>query len=293
MNKNRLHKKSFDFSPYLFLLPALVIFAIFTFWPFLKTFLYSFAITTFEGKPKRFVGLENYLYLFRNEIFLKTLKITLRFAPMICLPTLGTAFFLAALASAKVSKGRAYEVMYSLPMAIASAPASIIFLTLFRPGRVGVMNYLLGTEIRWLLDPRYAIFVVAFVTIWLSVGSSFIFLLVGFRNVPDELLECARLDGAGSLRQFFCIVVPIASPQIFFVVFKDINESFKSFTQIRMLTQGGPTNSTRVLVYSIYQSAMQDGRIETAFAQSIILFLVILFVIIIQFTTEKRLVHYQ
>jgi sn-glycerol 3-phosphate transport system permease protein len=77
------------------------------------------------------------------------------------------------------------------------------------------------------------------------------------------------------------------------VVFKDINESFKSFTQIRMLTQGGPTNSTRVLVYSIYQSAMQDGRFETAFAQSIILFLIILFVITIQFATEKRLVHYQ
>jgi sn-glycerol 3-phosphate transport system permease protein len=183
--------------------------------------------------------------------------------------------------------------MYSLPMAVASAPAAAIWFILLTSGRSGVVNFLLGTEIRWFLDAKYALMGVAFVTVWLNVGAGFIFLLTGFRNVPDELIESARIDGAGYFKRLFSIITPVASPQIFFVILLNIIVSFQAFAQIRLLTQGGPSYSTNVLVYSIYQAAIRESRFETAFTQSMVLFVIILVITLVQFKTEDRMVFYQ
>ncbi|MDR3171737.1 MAG: sugar ABC transporter permease, partial [Treponema sp.] len=284
---------SFNPAPYLFLLPCMLIFGIFVFFPFAKTVLYSFALTNSRGRPVEWVGLENYIKQFTSPIFLNSLKLTLIFAPMVGIPTFLVAYFLAALANVRVKGSRVYEVMYSLPMAIASAPASVIWFMLLSSGKSGIVNYILGTDIRWLLDARYAIFGVAFVTVWLNMGTSFIFLLTGFRNVPDELIESSRIDGAGYFKRLFSVITPVASPQIFFVIFLNIITSFQAFAQIRLLTQGGPSYATNVLVYTIYQAAIRDSRFETAFAQSVVLFVIILLITIIQFKTEDRMVHYQ
>jgi sn-glycerol 3-phosphate transport system permease protein len=286
-------KKGFNASPYLFLLPCMVIFAVFVFFPFGKTVVYSFFLTNARGKPVEFVALENYIKQFSSPLFLNSLKLTLIFAPMICIPTLLVSYILAAMANNKVKGSRVYEVMYSLPMAIASAPAAVIWYLLFTPGKSGVINHLLGTDIRWLLDSKYALYCVAFVTVWLNVGIGFIFLLTGFRSVPEELIESSRIDGAGYLKRLFSIITPLASPQIFFVIFLTIITSFQAFGQIRLLTQGGPSYSTNILVYTIYQAAIRDSRFETAFAQSMVLFVIILVITILQFKTEKRMVHYQ
>jgi sn-glycerol 3-phosphate transport system permease protein len=286
-------KKAFTPAPYLFLLPCLIIFGVFVFFPFAKTVLYSFTLTNSRGNPVEFVGLENYIKLFTGSAFYNSLKLTLVFAPLVCVPTLLASYILAALANAKVKGNRVYEVMYSLPMAVASAPAAAIWFILLTSGKSGVVNHLLGTEIRWLLDARYALFGVAFVTVWLNVGAGFIFLLTGFRNVPDELIESARIDGAGYFKRLFSIITPVASPQIFFVIFLNIIVSFQAFAQIRLLTQGGPSYSTNVLVYSIFQAAIRDSRFETAFAQSVVLFVIILGITIVQFKTEDRMVFYQ
>jgi sn-glycerol 3-phosphate transport system permease protein len=125
------------------------------------------------------------------------------------------------------------------------------------------------------------------------VGAGFIFLLTGFRNVPDELIESARIDGAGYFKRLFSIITPLASPQIFFVVFLNMVVSFQVFGQIRLLTQGGPSYSTNILVYTIFQAAIRDSRFETAFAQSMVLFVIILGITLLQFKTENRMVHYQ
>jgi sn-glycerol 3-phosphate transport system permease protein len=271
----------------------MLVFGVFIFFPFAKTVVFSFFLTNSRGKPVEFVGFENYINQFSGAQFLNSLKLTLIFAPLVCIPTLVAAYFLAALANTRSRGSRIYEVMYSLPMAIASAPAAAIWFNLLSSGKNGIMNHLLGTDIRWLLDVKYALFGVAFVTVWLNIGTGFIFLLTGFRNVSDELIESARMDGAGYFRRLFSILTPIASPQIFFVVFLNIVVSFQAFAQIRLLTQGGPSYSTNVLVYSIFQAAIRDTRFETAFAQSVVLFLIILGVTIVQFKTEDRMVHYQ
>ncbi len=281
-------------APYLYLLPCLLVFAIFVFWPFIKTVVYSFTITDTRGTPLEFVGLENYIRQFKSSQFRNSLKLTFLFAPMVGIPTFIIGFFLAALASERMRGSRIYEVMYSLPMAVASAPASVIWFMLLSSGRNGIVNWILNSEIRWLLDSKYALIAVAIVTVWLNVGANFIFLLTGFRNVPTDLIESARIDGAGYFTRLFRIMTPVASPQIFFVVFLNIVTSFQSFAQIRLLTpNGGPSYSTNVLIYSIYQSAIRDSRYETAFAQSVVLFLIILVITLIQFKTEDKVVHYQ
>jgi sn-glycerol 3-phosphate transport system permease protein len=286
-------KKAINPVPYIFLLPGMGILAVFVFLPFAKTIAYSFTLTNSRGEAVEFTGLENYIKLFSSPAFLNSLRLTLIFAPMVCIPTLLLAFILAVLAHTKTKGSHLYELMYSLPMAIASAPAAAIWFMLLSSGRSGIINHLLGTDIRWLLDAGYALAAVAVVTVWLNVGTGFIFLLTGFRNVSGELLESARIDGAGPLGQLFRIIVPLASPQIFFVTFLNIVVSFQAFAQIRLLTQGGPNYTSNVLVYSIYQAAIRDTRYESAFAQSMILFIIILAISIAQFRTEGRMVHYK
>jgi sn-glycerol 3-phosphate transport system permease protein len=293
LSKPMRGKNTFTPAPYLFLLPCLAVFGVFVFFPFVKTILYSFTLTNSRGAPVEFVGLENYTRLFTSPAFYNSLKLTLLFAPLVCIPTLLASYILAALANAKTKGSRIYEVMYSLPMAVASAPAAAIWFILLTSGRSGVVNFLLGTEIRWFLDARYALLGVAFVTVWLNIGAGFIFLLTGFRNVPDELIESARIDGAGYFKRLFSILTPVASPQIFFVIFLNVIVSFQAFAQIRLLTQGGPSYSTNVLVYSIYQAAIRESRFETAFAQSMVLFFIILGITLVQFKTEDRMVFYQ
>lgn len=284
-------KKKFELTPYLLLAPSLILFTMFTFWPFLKTIFLSFTLTDKKGDFVKWIGTANYKRVITSKTFGQIFGNTWKFALIVGIGTLLIAMFLALISAAKEKGSQVYEVLYALPMAVASAPASAIFVFLMRKEN-GFLNILLGTDIAWLQDPNWALISVALVTVWLSIGSSYIFLLVGFRNVPEELLESAILDGAGPVRRAFSIMIPVASPQIFFVVFLNITNSFKAFGQIKLLTRGGPNNSTTTLIYSMYQNALLNGRFETACVQAMLLFLVIFIVTRIQNLLEDRMVFY-
>lgn len=281
-----------SFAPYILLFPSLALFTMFTFYPFVKTIVLSFSLTDKKGHFVKWAGLSNYIRVITGNLFSKTMVNTFKFALMVGVGTLLVAMVLALLSAAREKGSRLYEVMYALPLAVASAPASSIFAYLLRKDN-GMVNTLLGTDIAWLQDPKYALTAVAICTVWLSIGSSYIFLLVGFRNVSEDLLESAKLDGAGPFRRAINILIPVASPQIFFVVFLNINNSFKAFAQIKMLTNGGPANSTTTLIFSMYQNAMLKSRFETACVQAVLLFLVIFIFTRIQRALEDRMVHYQ
>lgn len=284
-------KRKWNIKPYLFLIPSFVIFGLFVFYPFLKTVVLSFTWTDLSGNPIEFAGLDIYKRIFSSERFLNSLFVSLKFAALVGVGSFLAGFILAALANERQRLCQLYEVPFALPMAIASAPAAVIWFMIYSPN--GIANFLLNTDTKFLLDARVTIYAVALVTVWLNMGVSFIFLLTGLRNVPGELLESASIDGASKLRRLVQISIPIASPQIFFVIFLNITTSFQSFAQIRLLTQGGPEYTTDILVYSIYRNAITDGRFETAFAQSVVLFVIILAFTLLQFKFEKRGVHYQ
>lgn len=285
----RLQKKSL---PYLLILPTMALFVAFTFYPFVKTIVLSFALTDKQGNFSKWVGVSNWVRILSKESFWKTILITLKMAAINLAGTVAIAMIFALLANKKVKFSKLYQTMYALPMAIASSPAAAIFLFIYRQ-KNGLLNNILGVEQAWLLDQSTAIWCVCAMTIWMHIGTSFIFLLVGFRNVPEDLLESAWLDGAGPFRRIWHIILPMASPQIFFVIFMNIASSFKTFAQIKLLTSGGPVNSTKTLIYYIYENAIINGRFETACVQAIFLFLMIFLLARIQFIFEDKVVHYQ
>lgn len=278
-------------TPYLMLLPCMVVFGCFVFYPFIRTIYLSFFLTDATGQASRFYGVKHYVWLFENKYFWNSVYSTLKFAVLVGIPTFIIGFFLALMANNRLKYSRIYETLYSLPLAVASAPAAAIWFLIYSSGS-GILNYILQTDTRWLTDSSVAIYSVAAVTVWMQLGVNFIFLLTGLRNVPDELIESATIEGAGYSRRLFHIVIPIASPQIFFVIFLDICSAFQAFAQIKLLTQGGPAYSTEVMVYNIYRLAFIENRFDRACAMSVILFLMIFFTTRIQLAVEKRGVHY-
>lgn len=269
----------------------MILFFAFCYFPFLKTIFLSFFLTDIKGNIVKFVGLANFSRILKSSDFLNSLLVSFKFAGIVCVFSVLLGGILALVACEKRRFSRIYEVMFSLPMAVASVPAAAIWMVLMSQGS-GVINWLLGLNISWLKDPKVALYSVAIVTVWLRVGVNFIFLLTGFRRVPVDLIESARIDGANYFQRLFKIVLPMASPQIFFVVFLAIVNSFQSFGQIKILTAGGPNNSTNVLIHSIYLKALIENRFESACVQSLVLFLVIFLITRVQFLVEKKVVHY-
>ncbi len=276
---------------YLLILPAMVFLCCFTFYPFIKAIYLSFFVTDTVGNPGTFVGLKNYIRIFTSDGFLASLAATFKFAGIVGVGTFFLSMFFAYFSLENRKGGKVYQTMFALPIALSSVPISAIAIYIL--GRNGLLNELLGTDVAWLSTESTALFACAAVTIWASVGSSYIFLLVGFRNVDESLLESAIIDGAGYFKRFIKVYVPIASPQIYFVVFLNIIHSFKSFAIVKLLVGAGPNDSTNVLIYAIYSNAFLRGRFETACVYAMVLCLMIFLFSRLQKFFEKRAVHYQ
>ncbi len=278
-------------EPYLYLMPCLLGFWIFMFYPFIKTVFLSFNITNANGEAIEFVGFNNYKELFLSPDFISSIGVTIKFVAITAIPAILIGLGLAILANKKLKGSRIYEVLFAMPMAVSSAAAAAVWMLLFHPS-IGFINYILKSQIGWLTDEKLALFSVALVTVWLNIGLNFIFILTGLKNIPDELNESAQIDGAKMGKKFLKLTLPLVSPTLFFVVFINIINSFQSFAQIKLLTSGGPANSTNVIVHEIYREAFFNNRFETACAESIVLFLIILSITLIQLKLEKRGVYY-
>lgn len=278
-------------EPYLFLLPAIILFALFMYYPFFKTMYLSMGLTNARGRFVEFVGFQNYIEILTSVEFVNSVIITLKFVFYTTLPSLLIGFCLALLANNRVKFGKVSNIMFSVPMAISSASAAIIWSIMFHP-TIGLINNIFKINIGWLVDSNWALFSVSFVTIWMNIGVNFIFLYAGLKNIPRELFESASIDGAGYFRKLLTIIMPMISPTLFFVVFMDIMNSFQSFGQVKIMTAGGPGTSTNLLVYSIYKDAFFNGRFDMASAQSVILFIIMFIIALIQFRFEKKGVHY-
>lgn len=293
--KTKVHalkkKEKFRLLPYLLLVPSLIPFVCFTYYPFIKTIISSFAITTETGEFIKWAGTTNWARLLDSD-FWQVLGITFKFAGLNLVMTFSVAMIFALLSANKVKGSKVYQTLYALPMAIASSPAAAIWVFIYRENG-GILNELIGTDTAWLVDPETALMAVAIVSTWSHVASSYIFLLVGFRNVSDDLVEAARIDGANAWVRTWKIMIPMASPQIFFVLFLNIVNAFKAFAHIKLLTAGGPRGATNILIYEVYDRIMRHGQYEYGCCLAIVLFLIIFITTRIQFIFEQKAVHYQ
>lgn len=287
------HKKGLyeTLEPYLFLLPSMTIFAIFLYYPFARTIYLSAFLTDKLGNAKVFWGIRNFTDLFNSSSFWASVVVTFKFVFIVAFGGLIVGLITSLLTANKYPGVTFASASYAMPVAIASAAASMSFRMILHPTN-GLLNIVLGTRINWTGDPKWALFSVAMVTIWLASGINFIFLSAGLRNVPEELYESASIDGANYWKKLRHITLPSISPSIFFQIIINIIAAFQSFSQIRLLTQGGPGDATNVIVYAIYRDAFFNFRFGTAAARSIVLFIIVLGITLIQFSFEKRSVNY-
>ncbi len=290
MTKERKREKGFWIA-YLLLIPSFILFAMFSYYPFAKTILNSFSVTTATGDFIRWAGLTNWKRVLSDKAFMTTFKNTFVFAVENFVLTFFPAMFLALLSTKKEKGAKWYQTLYAMPMAIAATTVAAIWLFIYRQEN-GLLNTVLGTEVAWLRNKDTALMALAVVTSWGHISGRYIYLMVGFRNVPTDLIEAAKIDGAGWWTRTRKIMIPIASPQIFFVLFTSIIASFKTFTQIRLLTSGGPAGSTTTLMYSVY-TKYNAGQIASSSCYALVLFLVIFVATRIQFRFEKKMVTYQ
>jgi len=282
-------------EPWLFLLPALIIFAVFLYYPFFKTIYLSTYLTNKYGEPKVFYELQNYLDILVGKYsaaFWNSMWVTLRFVFFVAFGSLLVGLTTSLLTARKFPARAFASAIYAMPIAIASAAAAMSFKMIFHPS-IGLVNRLAGTRTNWLNDPAWAFPIICVISIWLASGINFIFISAGLRNIPDELYESAAIDGAGYWHQQRHITLPSLSPTLFFQIIINIISAFQSFTQVRLLTSGGPNETTNVIVYSIYLDAFRNFRFGSAAARSIVLFVIIMIITLLQFRAEKRSVHYQ
>lgn len=284
-------KKKWNVTPYFYLIPSLLVFGVFLFYPFFKTVYLSLYKTNKMGQAKLFVGLGNYKELLSSPSFLNSLKVTLIFVLIVVVGSMLLGLTAAVLCNKAFPGIRFFSTAYALPMAIASSSAAMIFQIMLHPS-VGIVNKLLGLNINWLNDPKTALYCVAILTAWLNSGINFLYFSAGLGNIDDTIYERASVDGASGIQQFFSLTLPGLSPIMFYTLVVNIIQAFQSFGQIKILTEGGPNESTNVIVYSIYRDAFFNYRFGSAAAQSVILFIIIMLITLVMFRIEKKGVTY-
>lgn len=284
----KLTKKS---GPYFYLVPAMLVFAVFLFYPFFKTIYLSLYKTNKLGQAKIFVGLDNYINLLTSESFRTSLKVTVIFVVIVVIGSMALGLLGAMLCQKTFPGIRVFSTSYALPMAIASSSAAMIFKLMLNP-TVGIVNKIFNLNINWFTDPKYALIAVAVLTAWLNSGINFLYFSAGLGNIDETIYERASVDGANAVQKFFRITLPGLSPIMFYTLVVNIINAFQSFGQVKILTQGGPGDATNLIVYSIYRDAFFNYRFGSAAAQSVILFIIIMALTLVMFKLEKKGVKY-
>lgn len=278
-------------KPYLFILPCVVLVLLFNYYPFVKTMVLGFTLVDMLGNPVEFVGLENFVEAFQDERLLRALLNTLQFTVLTVPATLLITLTLALLAEKARKGSRIYQVMFALPMAVSMSSAVMIFQLLMNP-TIGMFNYITGLGLNWFGDEKYALTGIAIISVWMSIGFSFLFLLAALRNVPQELLESAEMEGSSYMQKLIRIKLPLISPTLFFLLCTDLIGSLLVFGPVSILTKGGPLGATETMVYWMYTEAFEKGKYGYGSAIAVIIFFIVMIFTLITFAYEKKGVHY-
>jgi ABC-type sugar transport system permease subunit len=280
---------------YLLVTPALVVFGVFVFYPFARNFYIGLYRTPpFPGLPRTYAGVDQYQDVLTDAEFLNSLKVTLLFVAYTVPAGIVLGLGLAVLAHQRLRGITIYRTIFSSTVATSVAVASVIFFTLLNP-QVGLFTYWLGREgeTSVLQDPTWALVAVSVTTIWQNLGLSFIIMSAGLQAVPDELLEAARVDGAGAWSRFRNVTLPLLSPTLFFAIVVGSIIAFQAFGQIDLLTSGGPDDRTNVLVYYIYRTVFVSNNEGKAAVLAIALFAITLVLTLVQLRILERRVTYE
>ncbi|SOC37098.1 carbohydrate ABC transporter permease [Ureibacillus acetophenoni] len=279
-----------NYSAYLFLLPKLILFVLFVAFPVVWAIVLSFQEYRFNGSI--FIGLDNYIAVFKSEAFRIALKNTLLFTvvtvPFSVISALVISVMIFGLG--KISQSFFRSAFY-LPSVTSMVIIAMVWRWMYNYD-FGLFNYFLswfGVEpINWLGQSATALWALIIMSCLIPFGTGIIMYLASMGSISQSLYEAARIDGANSIKQFFHITVPLLKPTTLYLVLLSTIGSFQVFTQIIMMTGGGPGSSTETLVHLIYKTGFRDFEYGLASAQAVVLFVIILIFSIIQFRVLRH-----
>jgi multiple sugar transport system permease protein/sn-glycerol 3-phosphate transport system permease protein len=271
------------------------LFAVFVYWPLIYNGYLSMVRWDLLAPVKTWVGLDNYIELFTSaefgEIILNTIVFTVAAVVLTC--TIGLA--VALLLNFPLRGRNAVRAVVFSPVMLSGAAIGIVWIYIF-DARYGLIQSLLvqvGLQSpNWLLDTRWAMAAVIIVHVWKTLGYAVVIYLAGLQSIPRELYEAALVDGAGAWARFRNITVPGLSPVIFFLMVTTVLNGFQSFDIIKVMTGGGPINSTTTLIYYLYEQGFVGFNAGRAGVSAMVLFVAMLIFTMVQMRTSERSVHY-
>lgn len=281
--------------PWVLIGPQLAIVLVFFFWPAIQALVQSLQQQDAFGTTVTWVGLDNFRALINDDTYLGSFKITLIFSALVTVLGLSIALVLAVFADRIVRGATFYRTVLILPYAVAPVVTGVLFSFMFSSS-IGVMTYALrkiGISFNYLLDANDAMALVVMAAVWKQISYNFLFFLAGLQSIPKSLVEAAAIDGAGPLRRFWNIQLPLLSPTTFFLlVINMVYAFFDTFAIIDAVTQGGPGKETATLVYRVYFDGFRGMDFGSAAAQSVVLMSIVIALTVIQFRYVEKKVHY-
>lgn len=264
----------------LFVLPALIGTFLFIIIPIFCSFGLSFSEWDFLNEI-HFVGFSNYKSVFTEPEFLQILINTIVYAVSTTIFAVIIPLLIASIINNRIKGSELFKTIYFLPFITPAVVIAIVWAWIFDPN-IGLVNTLFHTHYTWLFSTKLAMPVLIFVSVWKLVGYNVVLFLTGFSTIDKSVYEASKIDGAMAYQTFFDITVPLLKPTIYFVTTVTAISSFQIFDLIYVMTQGGPNDSTNVIVYSIYKYAFEYFDIGKSCALAYILFAIILVLALVQ-----------
>ncbi|MBR6404292.1 MAG: sugar ABC transporter permease [Eubacterium sp.] len=299
VKSNRIKNKKTDikkfFKVLFFVLPAMIPMSLFWIYPILKSGWVSLTDWDYMSTDYNFVGLENYSDIFDDARFWDAFAHTGVFAIGTIIPTIVLGLMFALLLQNQLKGKAIYRFLLFSPWITPTVAISIVWSWIFQP-KGGMANEILTLlnlpTLEWINSSDTALLSVIIVTVWKSIGYACIFYLTALDKIPSERYEAASLDGAGFFKKLIYISIPGISPTTFFLTIITMVDALKAYDQIQILTQGGPSGSTRTLTYLYYQLGFEEFKMGRASAVAIIIVLVTVTLSFIQFKLSKKWVNY-
>jgi sn-glycerol 3-phosphate transport system permease protein len=292
-------KRSFftsKFLPYFLILPQLLVTATFFYWPALQGLAQSVMRSDPFGQRNTFIWLENFIALFTDPLYLKSIGTTLFFSVSVAGISISLGLFIAVMGNRALKAKALIRTMLIWPYAVAPAISGILWLFLLHPsyGVVGIaIKRWFGVDWNPVLDGKDALFMVVMASAWKEISYNFVFFIAGMQAIPGSLIEAAAMDGASPFRRFWKITLPLLSPTLFFLTVMNIIYSFfETFGVIHMMTQGGPGGATNILVYKVYKDGFIGLDLGSSAAQSTVLMGLIIVITVLQFKYVEKKVQY-
>ncbi|MDN2565472.1 sn-glycerol-3-phosphate ABC transporter permease UgpA [Aquibium sp. A9E412] len=281
--------------PYLLVAPQLLITAVFFLWPASQAIYQSVLRQDAFGLRTEFVGLANFRRLFADPLYFDAFVTTVVFSALVTGISMLAALVLAIMADRVLRGALAYRTLLIWPYAVAPAVAGVLWWFLFNP-TIGLVAYaldVLGYEWNHFVDGTDAMALIVIAAAWRQVSYNFLFFLAGLQAIPRSLIEAAAIDGAGPLRRFLTIQLPLLSPTVFFLMVVNVVYAFfETFGIVHATTRGGPGNDTVILVYKVWRDAFEGLNLGASAAQSVVLMVIVIALTAIQFRFIERRVEY-